>query len=639
MRIATLRLFNFLCFRGEHRLDLEARVYAVVARLVGDPERSNWLGKSALLEAVDFAIYGRHRKRTDDEWITTGEPNGEVEIIFDTGDRILRSRHRGKATKVYFFRGREQAMQGEAQKLIDEFLGLSSEDFLNTCYFAQKSLSRFIVAKPADRMAIISEWLRLGPLEACEARVSSEVAKLVTKLGEIDNFIATLNSRLLPQGAHRSEMEVLSSRVTTRRGELARCQDEIEANAKLIAAQNKVKDFESLSEEGFALRALVDSKGDRTALQVRAAQLQSEVGAIASDVETAVKKTLERTRLVGGDFDGRCPVMLAPCPVSQTVGEVCHASKNLLSEAKLFEAAERKRLELAETRAVEASSKSREVERLSSKLDLLREQAERMIDDVEIARELPEPRAAPLLRARFDQIQGLLQTDVAALAQLTRAIDEQGAIQSQLTHALSERLAVATTADLWREALVIFGKQGAQKKVAEQSLFAIEEGANTTLEGCGVDLRVGVRWSREGSGLAKTCDHCGFPFSSSAKVRVCSSCQAPRRPLLVNKLELTLSDRSGAAEDLAGAAIQLAASAWLREDRGCAWSVALLDEPFGALDRAHRRAFGSHLVSMLGAYGFDQAFVVAHHADVLDALPGRIEIVSENGASIVRVIA
>jgi len=190
-----------------------------------------------------------------------------------------------------------------------------------------------------------------------------------------------------------------------------------------------------------------------------------------------------------------------------------------------------------------------------------------------------------------------------------------------------------------REALVVFGKLGAQKRVAESALKSIEDGANAMLRECGIDLSVEVQWSREGGGLARSCDACGHPFGTSAKVKQCERCGADRGPLLVNKLELVLSDRSGAAEDLVGASIQLSASAWLREDRGSAWSVALVDEPYGALDASNRKAFSTHLASMLaGRYGFVQAFVVSHSPDTVTQLPGRIEILNDGGRATVRVV-
>jgi ABC-type nitrate/sulfonate/bicarbonate transport system ATPase subunit len=79
-------------------------------------------------------------------------------------------------------------------------------------------------------------------------------------------------------------------------------------------------------------------------------------------------------------------------------------------------------------------------------------------------------------------------------------------------------------------------------------------------------------------------------------------------------------------------ALSLAASARLRAERGSSWGVVCLDEPFGALDRAHRRGLSRGLVSMLRGR-WEQALVIAHDDAVTDGLPGRIVIVGGDDGS------
>ena len=157
---------------------------------------------------------------------------------------------------------------------------------------------------------------------------------------------------------------------------------------------------------------------------------------------------------------------------------------------------------------------------------------------------------------------------------------------------------------------------------------AVGRGANAALREAGIDRSVGVTWARYGEGLASSCEECGAPYPSSTKVRECSWCGAKRGPKMVERLDIEPSDRSGAADDLAGIGVRLAASAWLRERKQIQWSNACIDEPFGSLDTANKRAIATHLTSMLGGkYGFVQTFVVAHDRIVTDALPRRIEVV------------
>jgi hypothetical protein len=198
----------------------------------------------------------------------------------------------------------------------------------------------------------------------------------------------------------------------------------------------------------------------------------------------------------------------------------------------------------------------------------------------------------------------------------------------------AERLLVVAIAEqerktkLERTGVLVY--KAAQRVVAEGSMVTIEQGTNGVLNDSGIDLGVRITWAREGAGLAKSCDQCGAAYPTSAKVKVCSVCGGTRGKHMVEKLEIGTTDISGAADDLAGIAIRLAASRWLRARRGVAWSMCAIDEPFGSLDGANKRALSTHLTTMLlGKYGFEQAFVVAHDRGLMDALPNRIELIGD----------
>lgn len=637
MRIAQLRLSNWLCFKGEHEIELGPKVYAVVARLNSDADRSNYLGKSSLLEAVDFALYGRHRKRTEDEWITDGEKVGEVELVLDDGTRIVRSRARGKRTSLFF---NTAAMQEEAQHKINAMLGLTSEDFLATCYFQQRQMARLVLAKPDERMGIISGWLRLGPLEQCEDKVRTEVKLRVDRLAQLSGFRQALEERMKSAELSVGDMVVLEDHTSQRRSQVGELQDDIAVNLATIAAKAKVEDFERLCAEGIRLKEELAIKGDAEKLTAEAdvtVKTHAESSAMRADLHRQLQ---ERRSLARGKFDGHCPVMQAECPAKEQVQKACRANQGLLEDAEKAYAVALEHEQFAAQVANKARAKAQEVERLAIKLDQMRSHAARMLPEVEQAREMGEPQDQHVLRQRLDAAQERLQAAVLEHDVARRAQADLDDVKGKLEAIGAEVTRYQAELAVYREALVIFGKQGAQRRVAEGALADIEEGANDMLRGCGTDLSVEVRWSREGTGWAKACDACGHPFPSSVKVKECTRCGAARGPLLVNKLDLALSNRSGAAEDLVGAALQLSASAWLRRERGSSWSLAMLDEPFGQCDRTLRRAFGAHITSMLSRnYGFSQALVVAHSPDVLDALPGRIEIVSDGKYSSLRVIA
>src|SRR5579884_2425808 len=90
-----LTLRNFLCYAENcPPIDLSD---VSLACLCGD----NGHGKSALLDAITWAVWGAARARTDDELVHTGRTDMEVQFEFRVGGvryRVLRKRRRGAGT-------------------------------------------------------------------------------------------------------------------------------------------------------------------------------------------------------------------------------------------------------------------------------------------------------------------------------------------------------------------------------------------------------------------------------------------------------------------------------------------------------------------------------------------------------------
>jgi ABC-type taurine transport system ATPase subunit len=124
----------------------------------------------------------------------------------------------------------------------------------------------------------------------------------------------------------------------------------------------------------------------------------------------------------------------------------------------------------------------------------------------------------------------------------------------------------------------------------------------------------------------------------SAKVKVCENCETERGLNIVHRLEFLLSDRSGAADDFGGIAMQLAAGSWLLRERQSPWATAAIDEPFAQMDKSVRKAAAKQLLSLLGSTSYRQVFVISHSEDTTMMYPGRIEIfVREDGMRTIEV--
>lgn len=92
-----LSLINFLSYR-EASLDFKGLHTACICG-------SNGAGKSSLLEAITWAIWGQSRTATDDDVINTGAQNVRVDFTFTNNQqtyRVIRSRQRGRSSAVEF---------------------------------------------------------------------------------------------------------------------------------------------------------------------------------------------------------------------------------------------------------------------------------------------------------------------------------------------------------------------------------------------------------------------------------------------------------------------------------------------------------------------------------------------------------
>jgi DNA repair exonuclease SbcCD ATPase subunit len=625
--IRRLRLQNFQCFKGIHEIQLGAKVYAIAARDAANPERSNWLGKSTLLESIRFVLYGSHRHRTEDAWISNDASEGSVELELDSGLVITRSRKRGKRTEIKV----EGAIQKEADLAIARVMGMNEQDFLATSYFEQRQMARFVLARPADRMETVRAWTQLDKLENAYADTMRTISEMRTRVAQRQAERAVYEQRA-------QELPVFD--------EKANFADLIAVRAELDKIREKraaLREQENKYARRVDLQFIVDQGKDLAVRVKGGADLSGEISKYEQEKGAIFAKFLEvnqeYNRLSGArPFDGKCPILRDTCPVAKEVGARCASDVELRKKvATEHTEAENAKREISD-KLSKLSIHQQDWESAKAKLEGLRAKRDAMLaEGVSLTMEKPESGAAlydiqRVLEAKeediksakfiYDRAVKTAQEDAAKMKEIDGVLET-----------LRGRL------EILQATAQIFGRNGAQKVAAKGILEEIQNGANDSLADCGVDLSVELTWGEEGEGLAKECGTCGAPFPTSAKVKACGTCGAVRGANMMQRLDVRLSDRSGAAEDMAGMAIQLAASGWLRRTRGATWDTALIDEPFSALDTANRKAMTKHFSTLLsGSYGFRQAIVVAHNADVTYSMPGRIEIEWANGCPRLKVV-
>ena len=176
---------------------------------------STGAGKSSLLEAMMFALYGVH----------SGSSKSNKELIGDRSDEMavtLEFELQGKIYTAHRAVGRKNQSSfvlAEGDKVlchdgnrmtaeVTALLGLDEEQFKKTVFLPQGAFQNFLTSRPKERTELLKRLLHIEPLDALEARVGvwlAQVRQVVDRAeGSRSRFPAD------PRAALQSAQQVLA---------------------------------------------------------------------------------------------------------------------------------------------------------------------------------------------------------------------------------------------------------------------------------------------------------------------------------------------------------------------------------------------------------------------------------------------
>ncbi|WP_423751243.1 DNA double-strand break repair ATPase Rad50 [Salinirarus marinus] len=397
MRFERVRLRNFKPYADA---DLSLRDGVTVIHGL------NGSGKSSLLEACFFALYGsKALDGTLDDVITNGSDEAEIDLWFTHDgaeyhvERRLRRSGDRTQTATCTLSGPDVAVDGarDVRRFVTDLLRMDAEAFVNCAYVRQGEVNKLINATPGQRQDMIDDLLQLGRLEeyrerAAAARlgVNDVLADARGRLSELDSQVeakeaADLHERLNALESELAEVEADVDRFEENRDQ---ARETLEDAEDVLAEYDRRREqLESLTEDIEDLEATVsEDERERERLRERIAacrerietrreELDSLAGAADLEATDADAVAARRSELDDRESDLR-----------ERLTDARMAAQALENQASNLADSAEEKASRAETKRERAADLREEVSAAESTLEEKRAELDAIADDVEAAK-------------------------------------------------------------------------------------------------------------------------------------------------------------------------------------------------------------------------------------------------------------
>jgi exonuclease SbcC len=421
-----LSVRNFLCYREDvPSLDFAGMH---VACLCG----SNGHGKSALLDAITWGVWGKARGRSQDELISYGADESRVELEFlsrGSQFRVIRSHSRGRSRGrpgstdlqlQILGDGSAQSVSGntvrETQAKIEQLVGMDYETFINSAFLMQGRADEFTSKTPAERKAVLAAVLGLEVYDRLQGRARERLAenraaadrnegslqqiqREIGEIGDPSGELAGIGRYLETVETQLAEQRILSDSIRNRVTELGRQRDEMaeldrqiqssrrdlaQLESRISGAQPRIQQYQALVQQAPAIEAglqrLREARRQFDALEqsrLRFDSLSQEQAKLAQAIadqrgrrETRLEQLTQRIE------QELAPIARAEAELVREIGEV-HQGLEKLSQQEQAIAQQRSQQQDLATRIGEHQSLSErhrlEGLEIRQKLDLLQD--------------------------------------------------------------------------------------------------------------------------------------------------------------------------------------------------------------------------------------------------------------------------
>ncbi len=578
-----LRLRNFMSYADTPTLDLRG---IHLACLAGE----NGHGKSALLDALTWALWGKARARSDNDLIRQGEGEMEVELEFELHAllyRVLRKRSSKGAGRSVLelqvqgldgFRSLTETSVRATEARIAQLLRMDYETFVNSAYLQQGKADAFTTMAPAERKTVLAQILGLEVYEQYEERTKERLRAIER---ESDGVQVQLN-------------EIAR--------ELARL-PEFEAMARL--AEGQVADLAlQLRTAEAALRALETQRQEHSEAQRTLGDLRRRMAQMQRDLdETQRDLNSRRTRLTA------CEQLLSqPEEIERSFAalQAARQAETLWQQRALTYSRQRTRLgELEnalalaraeiETRQRLAQARLGDLQRRADQAEssaTLLAQAQQQLAELDAAQTRraaieAAQRQAGEERARLEQVNRQLK---AEMEQIKQRLDDLGQAQAAcpLCHQALSAHDHRRVLDEFQAQGTALGDQHRANASAVKDLGAEQRALQAQIETCDEQLRRRPGWERQKAQAEATLSD-ALQAQAEAAQQTEALALATRQLAEDDYAHAAQAERTQVMAALAAEAYDATAHEAVREQTA---TLAIWEERWGALSRAREEHAG-----------------------------------------------
>ncbi|CAI48849.1 DNA double-strand break repair ATPase Rad50 [Natronomonas pharaonis DSM 2160] len=477
MRFERIRLRNFKCY-AETELSLREGVTVI--------HGVNGSGKSSLLEACFFALYGSAAiDGTLDDAIANDADEMSIELWFTHGggeyriERNIKRRGGSAQTTTCLLETPngtvEQVTDVEAH--IEELLRMDADAFVNCAYVRQGEVNKLINATPSERQDMIDSLLQLGTLEEYRERASDARVGVERVLSQQETLLEDKRATIAEK-----EQKSLHDRLNALRTELSELKSDIETKE-----EERETAVETKQEAVEVLEAYEQRREEIETLEADIEELTEDIAAAESERD-ALGERLRSLRETTETLRERRDDALAETELERADAERVEERLEELSEAieGVRETIEEKRL-AAQEHLNDAESATDDAEAHRERATEARNEAATLESDIESARETLETRESDL-----DELDEEIETLREELEGEVAESDDGGDIETRRER-LSERR------DELRETLAATNERLAERRADLQNARERVEEAAALLE-------------------AGNCPECGQPIEDESDV-------------------------------------------------------------------------------------------------------------------------